>query len=66
MCLALLQVLDDVTEFSFTAQGVKKTYLDTILLNGSNVCILVPGGSPEEAPNAASAAAATAAETARS
>ncbi|CDJ67658.1 snRNP protein Lsm5, putative [Eimeria necatrix] len=49
-------VLDDVTEFSFTAQGVKKTHLETILLNGNNVSILVPGGDPEEAQNASAPA----------
>ncbi|OEH75539.1 small nuclear ribonucleoprotein e [Cyclospora cayetanensis] len=52
-------VLDDVTEYSFTAQGVKKTHLDSILLNGNNISILVPGGDPEEATQPATSAAET-------
>ncbi|KAL8274420.1 hypothetical protein Esti_001580 [Eimeria stiedai] len=53
-------VLDDVTEYSFSAQGVKKTRLESILLNGNNICMLVPGGDPEETaqPSASAAEAA--------
>ncbi|XP_078175073.1 sm-like protein LSM5 isoform X2 [Carex rostrata] len=31
-----------------TAKGRQITKLDQILLNGNNIAILVPGGSPEE------------------
>ena len=41
-------VLDDVTEIEVTPQGRKYTKLESILLNGNNVCVLVPGGSPDE------------------
>eukprot|EP00892_Ulva_mutabilis_P008809 jgi/Ulvmu1/62/UM001_0065.1 len=41
-------VLEDVTEFETTSQGVVKNRLDKILLNGNNVAILVPGGDPEK------------------
>eukprot|EP01125_Pyxidicula_operculata_P015948 TRINITY_DN5443_c1_g3_i1.p1 TRINITY_DN5443_c1_g3~~TRINITY_DN5443_c1_g3_i1.p1 ORF type:complete len:107 (+),score=16.33 TRINITY_DN5443_c1_g3_i1:316-636(+) len=38
-------VLDDVTEYETSADGtVTQTKLDQILLNGNNVCLLVPGG----------------------
>ncbi|KAL8425273.1 hypothetical protein Efla_002339 [Eimeria flavescens] len=50
-------VLDEVTEYSFSAQGVKKTKLDSILLNGNNICMLVPGGDPEETPQPSAPAA---------
>eukprot|EP00922_Rhytidocystis_sp_ex-Travisia-forbesii_P008533 GHVS01012536.1.p1 GENE.GHVS01012536.1~~GHVS01012536.1.p1 ORF type:complete len:146 (+),score=56.48 GHVS01012536.1:248-685(+) len=39
-------VLDDVTEYSFTPTGKKETHLDSILLNGTNITMLVPGGIP--------------------
>jgi U6 snRNA-associated Sm-like protein LSm5 len=39
-------VLDDVVEFEFTAQGRRETRVDQILLNGNNVCILIPGRDP--------------------
>ncbi|CAM9833393.1 unnamed protein product [Discosporangium mesarthrocarpum] len=43
-------VLDDVTEYELDADGNKhKIQLDQILLNGNNVAMLVPGGSPEGA-----------------
>lgn len=43
-------VLEDVTEYEKTAQGATvKIHLEKILLNGNNVAILVPGGSPEAA-----------------
>lgn len=41
-------VLDDVTEYEITSEGKKVTNLDQILLNGNNICLLVPGGSPSE------------------
>eukprot|EP00696_Hemimastix_kukwesjijk_P002610 gnl/Hemi2/13212_TR4522_c0_g2_i2.p1 gnl/Hemi2/13212_TR4522_c0_g2~~gnl/Hemi2/13212_TR4522_c0_g2_i2.p1 ORF type:complete len:116 (+),score=23.41 gnl/Hemi2/13212_TR4522_c0_g2_i2:24-350(+) len=37
-------VLDDVTEFEMTHEGRRVTHLDQILLNGNNICLLVPGG----------------------
>jgi len=37
-------VLEDVTEYEMTSEGIKTTKLDHILLNGNNVCLLVPGG----------------------
>ena len=42
-------VLDDVTEYSTTTEGKHTTRLDSILLNGHNIAILVPGGSPTDA-----------------
>lgn len=41
-------VLEDVTEYSSTATGKVATKLDKILLNGNNIALLVPGGSPED------------------
>eukprot|EP00466_Bigelowiella_natans_P000034 jgi/Bigna1/125327/aug1.1_g35 len=41
-------VLDDVTEYDFAEEGKKVTKLDSILLNGNNVSLMVPGGKPEE------------------
>lgn len=41
-------VLEDVTEYETTSQGVVKNHLDKILLNGNNVALLVPGGDPEK------------------
>lgn len=37
-------VLEDVTEFEMTPEGKKTTKLEQILLNGNNICMLVPGG----------------------
>nr|POE63440.1 u6 snrna-associated sm-like protein lsm5 [Quercus suber] len=37
-------VLEDVTEYDYTGAQVK---LPKILLNGNNVCMLIPGGMPE-------------------
>ncbi|KAL1865126.1 RNA-binding protein lsm5 [Paecilomyces lecythidis] len=34
-------VLEDVTEFDYTGAQIK---LPKILLNGNNVCMLIPGG----------------------
>ncbi|CAH8643720.1 unnamed protein product [Heterobilharzia americana] len=41
-------VLIDVTEFEFTAQGKRITKLSHILLNGSNIAMMVPGGEGPE------------------
>ncbi|KAJ1982348.1 RNA-binding protein lsm5 [Dimargaris cristalligena] len=41
-------VLDDVTEFEKVATGYQKTQLKQILLNGNNICMLVPGGNGPE------------------
>lgn len=40
-------VLEDVTEIERTPEGVKKTHISEMLLNGSTVAMLVPGGSPD-------------------
>jgi len=39
-------VLEDVVEYTFTAKGREATKLDSILLNGANIAMLVPGGEP--------------------
>jgi len=39
-------VLEDVTEYEITSEGKRITRLDSILLNGNNVALLVPGGDP--------------------
>eukprot|EP00013_Stygamoeba_regulata_P019181 CAMPEP_0177660354 /NCGR_PEP_ID=MMETSP0447-20121125/17991_1 /TAXON_ID=0 /ORGANISM="Stygamoeba regulata, Strain BSH-02190019" /LENGTH=101 /DNA_ID=CAMNT_0019165405 /DNA_START=41 /DNA_END=346 /DNA_ORIENTATION=- len=39
-------VLEEVTELDITPEGMKLTKLDQILLNGNNICLLVPGGQP--------------------
>lgn len=41
-------VLEDVTEYETTSQGLVKNSLKKILLNGNNVAMLVPGGDPEK------------------
>jgi len=41
-------VLDDVTEYEVSADGNTTTKLETILLNGNNVAMLVPGGPPDD------------------
>ena len=39
-------VLEDVTEWSVDSDGNKQTTkIDQILLNGNNVCMLIPGGA---------------------
>mmetsp|Transcript_3809 Transcript_3809/g.5957 ORF Transcript_3809/g.5957 Transcript_3809/m.5957 type:complete len:85 (+) Transcript_3809:48-302(+) len=38
-------VLEDVTEYEYTPNGRKETTLDQILLNGSNICMMVPGAA---------------------
>ena len=42
-----MQVLEDVTEFETSADGVTETQMEQILLNGNNIALLVPGGKPE-------------------
>lgn len=45
-------VLDDVVEYTFYSDGTKtQSTLDSILLNGNNIAILVPGGEPENPEN---------------
>ncbi|KAG7450621.1 Sm-like ribonucleoprotein [Guyanagaster necrorhizus] len=41
-------VLEDVTEYETTLQGKKKTHLAQTLLNGNNICMLIPGSSGPE------------------
>ncbi|EHS63049.1 RNA-binding protein lsm5 [Puccinia graminis f. sp. tritici] len=41
-------VLEDVTEFETTAEGQKVTNLKQTLLNGNQICMLVPGGNGPE------------------
>ncbi|VDL90806.1 unnamed protein product [Schistocephalus solidus] len=41
-------VLVDVTEFEFTAQGKRITKLSHILLSGSHIAMMVPGGEGPE------------------
>ncbi|SHO79847.1 Similar to S.cerevisiae protein LSM5 (Lsm (Like Sm) protein) [Malassezia sympodialis ATCC 42132] len=42
-------VLEDVTEYEGTSDGYKKTPLAKTLLNGNNICALIPGGEGPEA-----------------
>ncbi|KAK9718492.1 RNA-binding protein lsm5 [Basidiobolus ranarum] len=37
-------VLEDVTEYETTPEGIKSIKLEQILLNGNNICMLIPGG----------------------
>jgi U6 snRNA-associated Sm-like protein LSm5 len=39
-------VLEDVTEYDVTPEGRIETKLDTILLNGNSIALMVPGGEP--------------------
>lgn len=41
-------VLEDVDEYDLTAEGLKVTHMDQILLNGNNIAVLVPGGKPDD------------------
>ncbi|KAF8320468.1 like-Sm ribonucleoprotein [Clavulina sp. PMI_390] len=41
-------VLEDVTEYEMTPQGRKATKLSSTLLNGNNICMLIPGSSGPE------------------
>ena len=40
-------VLEDVTEYEIGAEEIKKTNLNSILLNGNHISMLVPGGQPK-------------------
>ena len=42
-------VLEDVIEYEITPGGKRETRVEQILLNGSNVCLMVPGGDPSQA-----------------
>jgi len=37
-------VLEDVTEYEVLPEGKRVTKLETILLNGNNVTMMIPGG----------------------
>lgn len=39
-------VLEDVTEIDLSRGGRREVHLDQILLNGANICLMVPGGDP--------------------
>ena len=42
-------VLEDVTEYEITSEGTKKTKLNSILLNGNHIAMIVPGSDgPKE------------------
>ena len=43
-------VLEDVTELDYTSaeEGGSKKKLPKILLNGNNICMLIPGGEGPE------------------
>ncbi|CAK5096001.1 unnamed protein product [Meloidogyne enterolobii] len=41
-------VLEDVVEYETTPEGKRVTKLDTILLNGNHITMLVPGGTGPE------------------
>jgi U6 snRNA-associated Sm-like protein LSm5 len=41
-------VLEDVVEFESTLEGRRITKLDSILLNGNHISMLVPGGEGPE------------------
>ena len=41
-------VLEDVIEYEVTPEGKVAHRLDSILLNGNNIALLVPGKSPED------------------
>ena len=43
-----------VQEYEITPEGTKVTSLEQILLNGKNVCMMIPGGSPEDAESSSS------------
>ncbi|KAK1935945.1 putative snRNP Sm-like protein [Babesia divergens] len=39
-------VMEDVTEYTFTPEGVKTTDLKDLLLNGNYIAMIVPGERP--------------------
>ncbi|KAJ7071124.1 ribonucleoprotein LSM domain-containing protein, partial [Mycena amicta] len=42
-------VLEDVTEYETTPQGTTKKSLAQTLLNGNNICMLIPGSDGPDA-----------------
>jgi U6 snRNA-associated Sm-like protein LSm5 len=44
----VFEVLEDVVEYENTLEGRRITKLDTILLNGNHISMLVPGGQGPE------------------
>ncbi|KAK1443445.1 U6 snRNA-associated like protein [Babesia gibsoni] len=42
-------VMEDVTEYTFTPDGIKTTELKDALLNGNYIAMIVPGGRPADA-----------------
>lgn len=55
-------VLEDVTEIEVLADGSqRKTQLESVLLNGVNVALMVPGSGPEDAVGIGAATRAAAA-----
>lgn len=49
----LNMVLDDVIEYEILPEGKRVTRLDSILLNNTNIAMLVPGGAYQEAKETA-------------
>ena len=49
---SFIQVLEDVKEYENTSDGRRMTKLERILLNGSNIVMLVPGGEGPEGATA--------------
>ena len=46
----LNMLLDDVKEFRFAGKGDKRQFvnkLDTMLLNGTHICLMIPGENAE-------------------
>ncbi|CEP02676.1 unnamed protein product (mitochondrion) [Plasmodiophora brassicae] len=41
-------VLDDAIEYETTPEGRRAQMIEQCLINGNNVCILVPGGGPDQ------------------
>lgn len=37
-------ILEDVTEYTITSAGKNINKVNSLLLNGNNICLLVPGG----------------------
>eukprot|EP01087_Luapelamoeba_hula_P014089 TRINITY_DN4073_c0_g1_i1.p1 TRINITY_DN4073_c0_g1~~TRINITY_DN4073_c0_g1_i1.p1 ORF type:complete len:138 (+),score=36.72 TRINITY_DN4073_c0_g1_i1:99-512(+) len=37
-------VLENVTEYEKTSTGIKEIHREQMLLNGNNICLMVPGG----------------------
>ncbi|BAM39303.1 uncharacterized protein TOT_010000762 [Theileria orientalis strain Shintoku] len=41
-------VLEDVVDYTYTAEGVRTTELPDALVNGNYIAMLVPGGKPDD------------------